>query len=145
MEISFYEIISENLVPSLVRLLAKVYASGQRCVFYSPNDDFVKVVDKALWTFSTKEFIPHGDAELGFENLQPIYFTSQWKNPNNAVVLVTDTFDFEKYHDMEKVLVFFEDNSEKKIETAKSLIDRLKSEKNNVNYWKQSSKGWTKI
>ena len=95
MELNFYQVMSGNLVPSVVRLLDKVYHSGKRCVFYSPIEERVKVVDKTLWTFSTNAFVPHGDKELGYSDFQPIYMTSEVKNPNQAVVLVLiDSFDY---------------------------------------------------
>lgn len=141
MEISFYEVKVGNLIPSLVRLLSKIYAAKQRCIFFSPNVERVKALDKALWT-STKDFIPHGDKNLGFESQQPIYLTSTFENPNDAVVLVmTDTFDFERYKGMEKVLLFFDVGSEK----AGELARNLKNEQKNVNCWEQSSKGWIKL
>ena len=143
MDIDFYDVIQGNFVPSLVRLLSKAYSSNQRCVFMSPDEERVKIVDKALWTFSTKEFIPHGDKILGFCEKQPIYFTSTFENPNNATVLVLcDSFDFQRYVDvMKRIILMFDADTEK----AETLYRALKKENNNVNYWKQSQNGWRKL
>lgn len=142
MELNFYQVMNGNLVPSVVKLLEKVYTSGKRCVFFSPIEDRVKVIDKTLWTFSTNAFVPHGDKELGFSDLQPIYMTSEVKNPNQAVVLVlTDSFDYESWNqNFERVLFVFEDLSSAK--TAEELFSDLKNKKENVKYWKQSRTGW---
>lgn len=143
MQIDFYEVMSGNLIPSLVRLLAKIYTSQQKCIFLGPNEDFIKTLDRALWTFSTKEFIPHGDKTLGFPEMQPIYLTSQYENPNNASVLViTGSFEFEQYQGtMDRLLFVFENDAD----TANDLFRNLQKNEKNVNYWKQSSKGWGKV
>lgn len=143
MGVDFYEVMPGNLVPSLVRLLAKIYESQQRCVFVDSNETFLQTVDKALWTFSTKEFIPHGDKNLGFSELQPIYFTPRFENPNNAKVLViAESLDFESFQDgMDRILLVFEKDAEK----AEEKFHVLKNCGKNVNYWKQSAKGWGKI
>ena len=145
MELSFYHVIDGNLVPSTIKLLEKVYNSGKKCVFYSPIDERVKVIDKTLWTFSTNAFIPHGDKSLGFADQQPIYFSSELKNPNQAKVLVmTDGFDYQNYPgDFEKVIFVFEEKSQAEI--ANDLFENLKKQKEDVNYWKQSQVGWEKL
>lgn len=143
MQIDFYEVMPGNLVPSLVRLLAKIYTSQHKCIFLGPSEELVKALDRALWTFSTREFIPHGDKSLGFSEMQPIYLTSQYENPNNASVLViSGSFEFEQYQNiMDRILFVFENNTD----TAENLFHNLQKNKKNVNYWKQSSKGWGKL
>lgn len=143
MQIDFYEVMSGNLISSLVRLLAKIYTSQKRCIFLGPNEEFVKVMDRTLWTFSTREFIPHGDKSLGFSDMQPIYLTSQYENPNNASVLVINgSFEFKQYQNvMDRLLFVFEDDAE----TAEALFHTLQKGEKNVNYWRQSAKGWGKI
>lgn len=144
MEVSFYQIADDNLVPSVVRLLEKVYATGKRCIFFSPLEERVKLVDKTLWTFSTNAFIPHGDKSLGYVEQQPIYFTDEFENPNSATVIVMmDSFDYKSFNcDWEKILFVF---GESESEQAVVLYHDLKKNQENVNYWKQSSKGWEKL
>jgi DNA polymerase-3 subunit chi len=144
MEINFYHVAEGNLVPSVVKLLEKVYASDQRCVFFSPLEERVKVVDKTLWTFSTDAFIPHGDRSLGFCEKQPIYLASQFENPNDAKVLaLVDTLDYKSFGDFEKIIIIFEEKTQ--AEDANALYDDLKKNNENVRYWKQSPKGWEKL
>ncbi|MDR3186920.1 MAG: DNA polymerase III subunit chi [Holosporaceae bacterium] len=145
MEISFYHTASGHLVSSLVRILEKIYVSGQRCLFCSPSEERVKAVDKALWTFSTNAFIPHGDKDFGFCDQQPIYLTSVGENPNGAVVQVlVDAFDYKSYgENFERIFFVFEDLSQ--AERAEMLYADLKNNSKNVNYWRQSTKGWEKV
>lgn len=145
MELSFYQVTDGNLVPSVIKILAKVYASEQRGIFYSPIAERVQVVDKTLWTFSTNEFIPHGDKTLGFTDLQPIYFTSEEENPNHAEVLVmADSLDYGDWQTkFQRVIYIFEDADMSK--KAFQLFQDLQKKRENVNYWKQSENGWEKL
>jgi len=145
MELNFYHVATGNLVPSVVKLLAKVYDSGKKSIFFSPIEDRVKYVDKTLWTFSTNAFIPHGDKAFGFAEQQSVYMTSEIENPNQATVLVmTDSFDYGSWNqNFEKVIFVFEDDSSAK--TAQEMLADLKNRNENVNYWKQSQKGWEKL
>ena len=145
MELSFYHIASGNLASAVVKLLEKIYSTGKRCIFYSPIPDRVQLIDKTLWTFSTNAFIPHGGKSLGFADQQPIYFTSEIENPNNATVAVfVDSFDYKNWSDkFEKILFVFEDPNA--AEAASKIYKDLKNCGENVNYWKQSAKGWEKV
>ena len=148
MEYGIYNIESGNLVNSAVRLLEKIYNSGKRCIFYSPIAERVNLIDRTLWTFSTNVFVPHGDKNLGFSDKQPIFFTDEVNaNPNNATVLMMlDSLDFRSWNDyqkFEKIIMMFDD-AESRIASEKLFAD-LKKDAENVNYWKQSSKGWVQV
>lgn len=145
MELNFYHVMSGNLVPSVVRLLEKIYNTGKKSIFFSPLEDRVKIVDKTLWTFSKNAFIPHGDKELGFADQQSVYMASEIENPNQATLLVmTDSFDYKSWNqEFEKVIFVFEDDDSTK--TAQAMLEDLKNQNENVNYWKQSQKGWERL
>lgn len=145
MELNFYHVMSGNLVPSVVRLLEKIYNTGEKSIFFSPLEDRVKIVDKTLWTFSKSSFVPHGDKEFGFADQQSVYMASEIENPNQATVLVmTDGFDYKSWNrDFEKVIFVFEDDAS--AEEAQGMLADLKNQQENVNYWRQSQKGWDKL
>ena len=143
MEISFYRVARGNLISAVVRLLEKIYLTGRRCIFHSPLEERVRVVDKALWTFSTDTFVPHGDRSLGYCEKQPIYFTNQFENPNAAMVAVLiDTLDYKNYNNFEKIIFVFEEKEQ--AENASMLYSDLKNDKINVSFWKQGPSGWEK-
>jgi DNA polymerase-3 subunit chi len=144
MEINFYHVLTGNLVPSVIRLLEKVYASQQRCIFFSPLEDRLKIVDKTLWTFSTNSFIPHGDMHFGFSDKQPIYFTNRIENPNAAKVLIMiDTLDYKKHENFERIFAVFEEKQQ--AENANAVYNDLKKNNVNVNYRRQTTNGWEKL
>lgn len=146
MEFAIYQSISGNLTSVVVKLLEKIYLSGNKAVFFSPITERVDIINKTLWTYSTNAFIPHGDKRMGFEDQQPIYFTDVLKNPNKATILMlVDTFDLtnKEYENFEKIMLIFEDIS--KTDEVKKIYLSLKDNGKNVNYWKQSPKGWEKL
>ncbi len=148
MEYGIYNIESGNLVNSSVRLLEKIYNSGKRCVFYSPLAERVALIDRTLWTFSTNVFIPHGDKNLGFSEKQPIFFTDNLNvNPNGATILMMlDSLDYQSWNGYEKFerIVMMFDDAESQLISEKLFVD-LKKGGENVNYWKQSPKGWIRV
>lgn len=146
MEFAIYQSVAGNLAGAAVKLLEKIFLSGSRAVFFSPITERVDIINKTLWTYSTNAFIPHGDKRMGFEEQQPIYFTDVFKNPNNASILVlVDTFDLtnKEYENFEKIMLIFEDIS--KVDEIEKVYRSLKDNGKNVNYWKQSPKGWEKL
>lgn len=150
MSFSIYQVVSPKgsslLVSAVVKLLEKVYLSGKRAVFFSPISERVELINKALWTYSTNAFIPHGDKHLGFTESQPIYFSDTFENPNGASILILmDTFDLTNplYADFEKIMVVFEDTTV--VQDMEKIYRDLKDAGKNVNYWKQSPKGWEKL
>ncbi|MDR2724302.1 MAG: DNA polymerase III subunit chi [Holosporaceae bacterium] len=143
MEINFYHVASGNLVLSIVRLLEKIYLAQERCIFFSPLEERIRTVNKALWTFSTDAFIPHGDESLGFSEKQPIYFANRGENPNGAkIAMLVDTLCYKDYDNFEKIILIFEEKEQ--AENADALYSDLKNNQINVSYWKQSPRGWEK-
>ena len=146
MEFAIYQSIAGNLTLAAVKLMEKIYLSGSRAIFFSPIIERIDLINKTLWTYSTNAFIPHGDKRMEFEEQQPIYFTDTLKNPNNASILIlVDSFDLtnKEYENFEKIILIFEDIS--KINEVEKIYQSLKDSGKNVNYWKQSSKGWEKL
>ena len=145
MEINIYHILEGKLVSTLTKLLEKIYLSQKKCIFFSPISERVEIIDKALWTFSTNAFIPHGSKKIGFSDMQPIYFTDKYENPNDAeVLLMVDSFDYSNFDEgLEKIMIVFEDLNQ--LTEANTLYQTLKNADKNVNYWKQSTKEWKRV
>lgn len=146
MEISIYQAASGNLISVVIKLLEKIYFSGNRAIFLTPITERLDLINRTLWTYSKSAFIPHGDKSMSFEDEQPIYFTDVFKNPNRASVLIlVDAFDVmnENYKNFERIVIIFEDIL--KADDINNIYRNLKDNGKNVNYWKQLSKGWEKL
>ncbi len=87
-DIRFYHLTRTPLERALPQLLLKVLESGKRAVLIAANDAELKRLDTLLWTFSTKQIIPHGVKSDGFAADQPVYLSVTEENPNGAEMLV---------------------------------------------------------
>jgi DNA polymerase-3 subunit chi len=85
--VGYYHSISplEKVLP---KLLEKVLASGQRAVVMASTETDLKTIDSFLWTYSKSELLPHGTADDGNPEFQPIWLTCLEENPNQASLLV---------------------------------------------------------
>ncbi len=72
----------------LQRLLERVLERGKRAVVVAASDERVAYLNTFLWTYAQRSFLPHGAADDGFAEDQPIYLTSAEENPGNATVLL---------------------------------------------------------
>lgn len=80
---------------SLCKIIQKLYTLGKLLVIFEDND-LKEKINKMLWTFSQKAFIPHGSNLDDLPELQPVYLTTTCENINNAKnLLLVDTFDYE--------------------------------------------------
>lgn len=147
MDVSVYQLTTSPLEKSLPRLLEKVYQGGLRAVIYTNEDHRVEELNKVLWTYTTKFFLPHGTQKDGFADQQPIWLTNRLENPNNASVLVlcdgAATQDFDGFS---RCLDLFDGNDDDAKSAARQRVRAYKSAGHNVSFWQQTAKGtWEKM
>ena len=141
-KINFYHLTSSPLGKALPKLLEKVIASGVNALVLAPNDEKVAELNRELWTYTTKVFLPHGSKEDGFCDEQPIYLTAENDNPNKAEILAmvgdsqpTDISAFSK------CLYMFDGNDEQQLQAARKRWKQYKEAEFEITYWKQTPKG----
>ena len=90
MHIAFYQCIIP-IEKVLVRLLEKAYANQQRTMVVCESEEQKGYLNTFLWTYSTKEFLPHGTAEDISEThrIQPIWLTTGLDHPNQSTLLIS--------------------------------------------------------
>lgn len=127
---------------ALPKLLEKALASGARVVVRAANDAEVEQLNKELWTYTTKVFLPHGSKADGFADRQPIYLTAIEENPNNATILAfTGTAQPEGFAGFERCLYMFDGNNPTHVSTARQRWKQYKETGCETVYWKQNTKG----
>lgn len=141
--ISFYHTAVDSLERSACKLLEKCYESNTKVLVRSCDILAMESLNRSLWTFAQKSFIPHGDANDKIENDQLIYITYKDENPINAGnLMLVDTLDY-IYEDFDKKFVVF---SNKIVDQVKYCFNKLNTRNNNISYYHQNSKGvWQKI
>ena len=145
-EILFYQIERQPLEQVLPRLLQLSLDRGWRAVVEADSDERVKALDAALWTIGEESFLPHGTAEDGNSELQPIFLTSGGENPNNANIrFVISGAALPEGESYERIVYLFEGHDESSLERARSLWKTLKQAGADITYWQQEESGaWKK-
>lgn len=139
--INFYEITIGNINRVACQLLEKAYNKSYKTLAITKDIEAETTLDKDLWTFAQKSFIPHATSSDIKPEEQPIYITSTHTNKNSADTLfLIGTIDhiFEPY---ERIYVLFEASDVNIVSTAKICYQKLNIPSNALAYYTQDHKG----
>lgn len=155
-QISFYQTDNIPLEKTVTQLVEKCYTNGLRCTILTSNSEFQEHLNKHLWTYSQKQFIPHGSKLDPLPEAQPIYITDALENINNSTVAIIVDSDIGTlrniFSDLQKVsdlkftrLILIANFNDKLFETEIKIITQdLINSQINFDYYKQSAAGWVK-
>ena len=120
-DIGFYHLTRRPLERVLPKLLVKALATGARVVVIAGSSERVDVLDQVLWTYDPASFLPHGSANNGEADVQPIWLTVDDENPNGASILVlTDGASSKCVAQYERCLEMFDGNDEACVAAART-------------------------
>ena len=142
--IDFYHLKKQSLEEVLPKLLEKAYGLNKNIKILIGNEERVEFINNLLWIYNDEKFIPHGSKKDGFSDLQPIYLSSDYENPNNAVLLfIIDDADINlaNLSSFERIFYIFDGNSEFSLNKARNFWKNLKNTDNILNYWQQNQNG----
>lgn len=86
-EALFYHLTASTLEAAAPEMLEKCLARGWRVTLRAGSPERVAALNAHLWTFRDEAFLPHGAAEDGCADRQPIYLTAGPETPNAPDVL----------------------------------------------------------
>ncbi|WP_414833233.1 DNA polymerase III subunit chi [Afifella sp. YEN Y35] len=145
-EILFYHLETRPLDKALPDLLQRSLDRGWRAVVQAGSEERLASLDAALWTFDDASFLPHGMAEDGRPEDQPVFLTTKPENPNGAAIrFLLDCAEEGDFSSYQRVVYLFEAANEATMQWARQAWKRLKAEGAEMTYWKQDSDGrWNK-
>lgn len=144
-EIGFYQLLSTPLERALPKLLERALKGGYRAVVMAGSAERVALLDAALWTYDEASFLPHGTAQDGMAERQPIYLTALDENPNGANMLVlTEGVQPADLSGFERCLDIFDGRDETALRAARERWKALKAAGHSLTYWEQTPSGWEK-
>lgn len=145
---TFYHFTHTPLVVGVPKLIKKIYEAGQNLLVICNTMDEMKLLDRSLWTFSQKDFIPHAmsDEDHLSPSSNPVLLAlSDSENKNNAKVALnlscSDLGDGFAKH----IYAFYGNQDElgpilEKYQRYKSLDDIA-----SLTFWRQDINGkWSK-
>jgi len=142
-EIRFYHLEQRRVDQALPLLLERALEEGRRVLVRASSEEMVAALNERLWAYDDASFLPHGAAGDGDPMEQPIFLTSELKNPNAATMLVqlsgAETGDADDAFDL--VVLMFDGRDEAALGEARSEWRRLKDQGRAINYWRESDEG----
>lgn len=141
-EIRFYHLRRTRLEDALPQLLERSLARGWRAVVMAGSADRVERLNRHLWTYNERSFLPHGAASDGHAADQPVWLTDREENPNAARVLfLTDGARAAALDDYERVCEVFDGQDEAAVAEARTRWRAYKAAGHTVTYWQQDESG----
>ena len=141
MDISFYEVTGEIFERPVCQLIEKAYQTGKNTFVKVEDVNFQELINKTLWTFSQKSFIPHGSALDPFPEKQPVFISSTENNVNNSKILISVGSEYKDIKGFERVIIVFAHDSNFQKELCRSLYLKYKELYGGMKYYKQNIKG----
>ena len=141
-DVAFYHLQRSSLDVALPRLLEKTLQAGKRAVVITGSDERAEALTIALWTYSQGSWLPHGTAQDGHAEDQPIWLTSRDDNPNSAQFLfLTDGSDSARVGEYERCFDLFDGNDESAVADARARWAARRDAGHSVTYWQQTDGG----
>lgn len=141
-EVRFYHLTRTTLEAALPQMLEKTLERGQRAVVLAGSQERVEALNAWLWTYRDRAFLPHGSAEDGHAEHQPVWLTAQDERPNGAQVLfLTDAAMSAHLGDYTRCALLFDGNDPEAVGTAREHWAALQDVGHDLTYWQQDEQG----
>ena len=141
-DVAFYQLQRWPLERALPRLLERTRAAGVRAVVRVGSDERAESLAAALWTDPPDSWLPHGTAQDGDADRQPVWLTSRDENPNGAVFLfLADGADSDRIGDFDRCFDLFDGNDPDAVVAARERWRARQAAGHSVTYWQQGEQG----
>ncbi len=107
----------------------------------------VGALDAALWASADLDWLPHGTAETGDADLQPIWLTAadEAPAPNGARFLfLVDGRESGHLGVFDRVSDLFDGREEEAVLAARARWRAARAGGHDLTYWQQGDRGWEK-
>jgi DNA polymerase-3 subunit chi len=141
-EIRFYHLQRTRLEAALPKMLERCLERGDRAVVMLGSTERVEALANQLWTYNDRGFLPHGTAEDGFAQRQPIWLTAIDENPNAAQVLfLADGAESGEIANYRMCVELFDGSDEQAVAAARRRWAAYKAAGHALSYFQQNDKG----
>lgn len=145
-EIGFYHLTRTRADQALPQLLGRTLAAGQRALVLCGSSERVAALDTALWLCPEPDWLPHGTADAGNAELQPIWLAAAEPDdgaPNAARFLFlldgTESARLDRY---ERIFDLFDGADEASVLAARRRWAAARTAGHTLAYWQQTPRGW---
>jgi DNA polymerase-3 subunit chi len=134
LKVDFYYLTRTPVEQTLPLIAEKVVGQGQRLLVVSGDDDQLKRLDTALWTYRADSFLPHGR-----EGDQPILLAETICEEGFQNVSLCDGVWREEALSFDRTFYLFDAETVGNARTAWRSLSAL--EEAECRYWKQTEEG----
>ncbi|MEM6338573.1 MAG: DNA polymerase III subunit chi [Pseudomonadota bacterium] len=152
-KISFYQTQSEDLAKTFCKISEKCYYNNLNTLVITGNEDYSNSLDKSLWTYSKKHFIPHATINDSRPSDQSILITTKpenlnsaeiiiFVNPNKQIILESISENSQILFDqITKIIFVFDETNLVQATEIKNIFDTSKIHSSETNYFIKTPKG----
>ena len=142
-EVAFYHLQRSPLEEVLPKLLERTLAEGERAVVIAGSKERVEALAGHLWTYRPDSWLPHGTAQDGAPEDQPVWLSDRDENPGGAAFLfLTDGADTQNLAGYRRCFDLFDGNDPAAAEAARQRWRARLAAGHPVTYWRQGERGW---
>ena len=145
-EVRFYHLTRTSLEKALPQLLERALERDWRAVVIAGSHARVEQLNQHLWTYDDKGFLPHGSANDGYAEQQPIWLTAADENPNAAhVAFLVDGATTDRLEAFGLIAEMFDGNDPEAVQAARQRWKAYRQAGHDLTYWQQDERGrWKK-
>lgn len=150
-EFGFYHLTRTPLEQAMPKLLEKMISTGKHTLVRLGLPERVESLDRALWTYQSDSWLPHGTTTDPRHEQQPILLQSasddeSCSNPNKAAYLIlVDQAPAVDGMRFERVLEMFDGHDGHALNAARGRWKWAKEQGFDLVYWQQNEQGgWRK-
>lgn len=140
MHIQFYHLLTTPLETALPKLADIAFNKQMNCIIML-DDASIDMIDKALWTFSQRSFVPHlmrKECDDEQAKRQPILLHNQFIKDNNPeLCMVTNHHYFKDLPEVSRIFDIFNGNDSGATEQARMRWSQYKARDLHLTYVKQ--------
>lgn len=141
-EIRFYHIQKKSAEVTVFELAERALTRGHRILIRLRDEADAVRLNDFLWTNKPESFLPHGTAQDGNAEMQPVFLTATNDNPNEADTLFLMPGAESSGIDAFKLCCdIIDGHSEEDISNARSRYRDWKAAGHSLSYWQQDDAG----
>ena len=144
-EVLFYHLTSTGLDQCLPDLLSRALHRNWRVVVRAGTSAALSTIDDMLWRYDDASFLPHGTAEMGHAELQPVYLTTSDDNPAGATILMLvegARVDPGEASAFDRICVLFDGHAPEALAAARADWVAVRDADLSGKYWAQQDGKW---
>ena len=139
---SFYNVTNPEIEKSACRLIEKIFHANLTLLIIVSDKETLDSINKTLWTFSSKSFIPHASIYDEFPSAHQIIISDDFEKAkqyieNIDVVLYYNNIADHIQKEINRIIYLFHENEQDLLLNARAKYKELKQNGSKISYYQQ--------